>query len=611
MKIALINMPFARLSMPSIALTQLSAVVKERFGADVEVSIHYLNLNFAEYIGDVALYDHTHSSTAFVTGIGEWFFRQSAFPEAEDNTKAYYERYYYTQDDATQEAWRRLVEKRAGLDACLDRMIDRHGRLDADLVGFTALFSQTVASVAMARRIKTRNPDVLTVLGGAPCDAEMGMELAEHVPQLNAVFSGPALESFPRFVGHVLSGDREACDGINGVFTQSNRDRWPGSGNSPEIGILGAPSDINAMIPLDYDSFLDELERAFPDGSQHPALLFETSRGCWWAQKKACTFCGLDGLHMRHQNLTPENAIAHIEALYRYFPRCRIFMAVDTALPKGYTQDVLPQLTPPDEMNMFYELRPDVSGTDIQVLVDARVRAFQPGIESLSTASLKLMHKGVSAFQNIVFLKNCSPHPLRLDWNLLVFSPGEDEEVYEKALCDIPLLTHLAPPSGAYPIGFVRFSRYFEDPAAYDLDLSPKDFYGLTFPFDEQSVANLAYHFNDNNADVDYINSWLDRLNAAIAQWTQRWLGNDGRPPAQLCFASDETSWAVYDSRSGEPVETEITDPQKSVLEALNKPHTLERLQNKFGADARAMLDTFLAHGWIFEENNRYLSLVT
>jgi ribosomal peptide maturation radical SAM protein 1 len=611
MNIALINMPFARLSMPSIALTQLAAVVNERFGPKVKTSIHYLNLDFAEYISDLSLYDHTHSATAFITGIGEWFFRQSAFPEAEDNRDAYYARYYHTQDDAMRETWHRLEQKREGLDAFLDLLIDRHHLLDADLVGFTALFSQTTASIAMARRIKARNPDVVTVLGGPPCDAEMGMELAEHIPELDAVFSGPSLESFPRFIGHIHERNRRACDTINGVFTQTNRDRWPREGGAQKLGILGDPSDINAIVPLDYDSFLEDLDSAFPDGSRRPALLFETSRGCWWAQKNACTFCGLNGLHMQHQSMTPENAIAHIQSMYRYAPHCHIFMGVDTALPKGYTRDVLPNITPPAGMTLFYELRPDVTEAEVQILVDAGVRAFQPGIESLSTSSLKLMHKGISAFQNIVFLKNCSSHPLRIDWNLLVFSPGEDEETYEKALRDIPNLMHLAPPSGAYPVGFVRFSRYFENPTAYNLDLRPKDFYALTYPFDEKSVENLAYHFTDGNADTEHINAWLDRLNAAVEQWTQRWLGSDEQPPAQLCFASDDTSWAVYDTRTGDPLETEITETEKRILDALNRPHTLERLQDEFGDDIENTVAVFRSHGWLFEENGRYLSLVT
>lgn len=610
-RIALINMPFARLSMPSIALTQLSAVLKKRFASEVEVSIHYLNLDFVEYLADLSLYNHTHSASAFMTGIGEWFFRQSAFPEADDNSAAYYARYYHSQDEATRRIWDRFEKKRSGLDAFLDRLMDRHALLDADLVGFTALFSQTVASFAMARRIKLRNPNVVTVIGGPPCDAVMGMEIAEHVPSLDAVFSGPALDSFPQYVDHLIHGNRDACDGVNGVFTGTNRDCRRGTGDKSAIGILGDASDINALVPLDYDSFLDDLNSAFPDNEVQPALLFETSRGCWWAEKRPCSFCGLNGLQMQHQAMSPANAIAHIESLYRYVPRCRVFMAVDTSLPKGYTRDVLPNLSPPEEMKLFYELRSDVTRDEIRILVDAGVRAIQPGIESLSTSSLKLMHKGISAFQNVVFLKNCSAHPLRIDWNLLIFSPGEDEAVYEKALLDIPLLTHLAPPSGAYPVRFVRFSRYFEDPAAYNLDLRPEDFYELTYPFDEQSTANMAYHFTDCNQDAAHINSWLDRLNDSVEQWTRRWMGTDNKPQAQLRFLAHSGGLAVYDSRTGEEIETDISETERSILDALNHPLTVPELQTESGADSHATLALFRERGWLFEENGRFLSLVT
>lgn len=611
-RIALVNMPFARLSMPSLALTQLSAVLKRRFETDVEVSIHYLNLDFTAFLEDVALYNHMHSATAFMTGIGEWFFRQAAFPEVADNADAYYDRYYDMQDDASRAMWHRLDAKRTGISTFFDRLIDQYGLLDVDLVGFSAFFSQTVASIAMARRIKLRNSAVMAVIGGACCDASMGMELAKHVSHFDAVFSGPALKSFPAFVGHLLNGDRDACDSINGVLTQTNHECWPDRNEAGGIEICGDDADINQSVSLEYAPFLDAYEAAFPEGGgEPPALLFETSRGCWWAQKHACRFCGLDGLRMQHRVMTPENAIAHIESLYRYVLRCRIFMGVDTSLPKGYTRDVMPHLSPPPEMVLFYELRPDVTRDEVQILVDANVRAFQPGIESLSTASLKLMRKGISAFQNIMFLKHCSAHPLRLDWNLLVFSPGEEEAVCEKALQDIPHLTHLAPPSGAYPIGFVRFSDYFEHADAYGLDLKPKDFYGLTYPFGAQSVQHLAYHFDDVHRDTELINAWLGRLNAAIAQWTQRWLGGDGCPKAQLCFVSDDVGWAVYDSREQDAVWTEINATEKRLLDALDRPRSLGKLDAEWGANLATLLARFRARGWLFEEDDRMLSLVT
>lgn len=610
-RIALINMPFARLSMPSLAITQLTAVLKDRFKNQVDISIHYLNLDFAAYLEDPELYEHCLSGKALLTGIGDWFFRRSAFPDAEDNAEAYYARFYHEEDRETQSLKRRIEEKRAGLNDCLDHLIDLHGLGQADLVGFTTLFSQTAASLAMAGRIKARYPDILTVIGGAACEAEMGLEIAEHVPQIDAVFSGPALESFPEFVEQLLKGDPMPCGQIKGIFTRTHLAARLKRKDHSGIALLGKDQDINQLIPLDYHPFLDQLDTAFPDKKIPPVLLFETSRGCWWAEKSLCSFCGLNGLQMKHRALRPELARAHLEALYEYVPRCRIFMCVDTILPKRYTREVFPRLTPPPEMTLYYELKVDISKRELQVLVDAGVRAFQPGIESLSSETLKRMHKGTNAFRNLIFLKDCSEHSVHIDWNLLIFSPGEPESVYEKTLQDIPSLVHLAPPTGAYPISFARFSRYFKDPDSYGIELKPQDFYGFTYPFDAESVFNLAYHFVDQKADTDRIDYWLDSLGAAIENWSRRWLGSDDQPQARLCFAGDEIEWAVYDSRSGIEKETTISKFDKNMLLRLNSPQSLPQLCEEFGNEAESALNRFLQNQWMFSENGRFLSLIT
>ena len=46
-----INMPFADLELPSIALTQLKAIVDSSFANQTEGSIFYLNHDFAHYMG--------------------------------------------------------------------------------------------------------------------------------------------------------------------------------------------------------------------------------------------------------------------------------------------------------------------------------------------------------------------------------------------------------------------------------------------------------------------------------------------------------------------------------------------------------------------------------
>ena len=42
-----------------------------------------------------------------------------------------------------------------------------------------------------------------------------------------------------------------------------------------------------------------------------PALLAESSRGCWWGEKFHCTFCGLNGAGMKYRSKSPERVLTN------------------------------------------------------------------------------------------------------------------------------------------------------------------------------------------------------------------------------------------------------------------------------------------------------------
>jgi len=107
------------------------------------------------------------------------------------------------------------------------------------------------------------------------------------------------------------------------------------------------------------------------------------------------------------------------------------------------------------------------------------------------------------------------------------------------------------------------------------------------------------------------MDAWLNRLNAAIGKWTARWLAQDGEPQARLCFSTDDTSWAVYDSRSGQEIETDLSDTEKCMLDALDEPCAVAMLRKTFGIGAEDMLHRFQERGWLFEDRGRFISLVT
>jgi ribosomal peptide maturation radical SAM protein 1 len=612
-KISLLNMPFASLSMPSLALTQLTSVVKRRFGDQVRVRNLYLNHEFAHYLGLDLYSPMTSSLAANNSGLGDWFFRQAAFPDQSDNCREYFERYFPSPDAETEVRLKSVVSKRAPLDRFVQALVVKFGLHEEDLVGFTSMFAQNAASFAMARHIKEKNPKVVTVIGGANCEAPMGRELALHVDALDFAVSGPALVAFPQLVQHLMDGEPERCQEIRGVYSAENAEglkclMWAGQELSVEV-----------PVPLDYESFLRDLQRNFPSGLIKPNLTFETSRGCWWGERSHCTFCGLNGTTMAYRGMPSEMAIELFNELFeKYGDRCQNFDSVDNILPRQYLKEVFPRLDPPVGTSIFYEIKADLKEHEMETLVRAGVNRLQPGIESLSSSTLKLMGKGTTAFSNIGFLKYCVKYGIYPVWNLLIGFPGEEGSVYEKYLADIPHLKHLPPPDGAFPVRFDRYSPYFVKADEYHLDLKPYDFYSFIYPFPEESIDNMAYYFEDLNYSAEYIRNtaaWTDKLNAAVEDWQECFRRLDGsKPRAKLYLERKGNSWIVHDTRSGELVEHEVGALAARILECLSqKGHKIAHVAKYARTDpARAgeEVQRLRQQGLLFQESDRYISLV-
>jgi radical SAM superfamily enzyme YgiQ (UPF0313 family) len=92
-----------------------------------------------------------------------------------------------------------------------------------------------------------------------------------------------------------------------------------------KLGVLGEDLNVNIRVDLDYTSFLDSIDRHFPNGAVETTLLFETSRGCWWGEHSHCTFCGLNGSTMLYRSMAPENTLALFDSLLKFgvFGNCR------------------------------------------------------------------------------------------------------------------------------------------------------------------------------------------------------------------------------------------------------------------------------------------------
>jgi magnesium-protoporphyrin IX monomethyl ester (oxidative) cyclase len=606
-RIALVNMPFSAVEIPSIALTQLQSMVARRLDGRASLEIVYpshdmcLLLGLSDY---VATCDESSAS-----GLGDWLFQRAAFPGLPDNADEMRWR-YFPAHDRRRDVFERLAALRGQvLESFLDAVIAKYELDRVDMVGFTSMFGQNVACFALAHKLKERTPGLVATMGGANCESPMGEEIVRHVPALDYVFSGPALLSFPRRVECLLEGDREGTEHIPGVFTRANC--RPGA--APDVAILGEELPIDEDVPLDYEPFLDAFESAFGETSVErslpPALLFETSRGCWWGARAHCTFCGLNGSTMSYRAMQPERARALLQSLFAYAPRVRKLNCVDNIMPQDYPRAVFAGLDTPPGMSIFYEVKADLTAEDMEILSRAGVDSLQPGIEALATSTLKLMRKGMTSVGNVLFLRRCLLSDVHPGWNLLVGFPGEDEEVYRKYVDDLPRLTHLPPPITVFPVRFDRYSPYFTQAREYGLDLAPLDFYPMIYPFPPEALDRMAYYFADRNIAAPYflaVASWIALLRRQQAAWTAAWLA--GRPPV-LCFESPGST-RIRDSRSGREVIHDVGPTGRQALEALAEPAHHADLGKLASLDWESELARLRALGLLFEDGPRLISLV-
>lgn len=616
MQIKLINMPFASVHMPSLALLQLQSFLEKAYGDKVNVEVLDISLDFSRYLG-AGLYQNIFDGPACLAGVGEWLCRLIAFPRAKENHEQYFQEYLSEDDEATVQLRADILEKQKGLPEFFESLIDRYGLDSADLVGFTSLFAQNVPSIAMARCLKRRNPALITVMGGANCETPVGMEVVKIAEAVDFVFTGPSLKSFTEFVGLLLEGRRDALSEIKGVLNKEKVAAIEAAGTLSKCGseLNGEQTNMDTLIvDLDYETFLKNFHETFPNLEiGGPIIPFITSNGCWWGEKVMCTFCGLNSSTINYIHMSPQKALEQFEAVLKYADRSALLFCVDNILPTVYLKEVLPHIHPPETTKIFYEIKASVTREEMKVLSDARVKVLQPGIEALSTPLLKIMKKGTTAFGNINFLKYCLEYDIHPVWNFLVGFPGEDEAIYKKYLEDLPSFRHLPPPMNAFPIRYDRFSHYFNFPEKYDLDLVPHGYYKYVYPFSETSIRNIAYFFKDNNTEAPYMKTmsrWIEPLQAAVRAWMMQWFADPAAPKPRLFM---QTARRVYDSRSGEVVYHELDELGAEVLSQLEKPVSAKRLASlmeKKDEAVAAHLEDLHRKGLVFKEGDRYMSLV-
>ena len=169
-RVLLVNMPFSSLRWPALGISLLQAELK-REGIDCDLA--YFNFDLAEIIG-LEAYEWVNDSLGFVLG-GERLFAQTLFGSSLSSDLEYDTEVLLATDPEFSREDKQVFENvgkqlEAFLDGCLMKIDwSRYA-----LVGFTTTFQQTMASLALASRIKQHDPRITICLGGANCEGVMG-----------------------------------------------------------------------------------------------------------------------------------------------------------------------------------------------------------------------------------------------------------------------------------------------------------------------------------------------------------------------------------------------------------------------------------------------------
>lgn len=493
----------------------------------------------------------------------------------------------------------------------LDDCADEITAYEPTLVGFTCMFDQTIASVALAKRIKARSPESIIALGGYAVRSPTAETVITAFDWIDAVCVG---EGEPTIADLVRSsvGETPLCD----VPSLIIRDE----AGSPSLTRAAPLININSSPPPDYDDFYRDVAVLSARHSVEidiERLPLENSRGCWWGAKSHCIFCGIADADMAFRAKDPGLVVAALDSTSKRYG-VTAFRFSDYILPQPYYRTLLPKLAAREQRyTLTGEIKANVKPEWVALLRDAGFTEVQPGIESLSDRVLAEMHKGVTTIQNVHTLLLGKAAGVLIHYNLIYGFPGDDPDDYRRMIDQLPRLYHLDPPSTRLPVQITRYAPLQEAPEAFGLTKAVHDAsYELIFSdeFLRESRFDLdryCYYFERPFENAPQLKSLYRAIDTLVDQWKAIHRARD----VVLSAIDEDDGLAIVDSRGDVEIAYRLGVEDSLVLKALRLPQTRESLGVSVGGDLGTVevedaLRSLSERGLIFAEGKRIVGLV-
>ncbi len=415
------------------------------------------------------------------------------------------------------------------------------------LVGFSCLFDQTMASLALARRIKRIHPGITVAFGGYALQRPVGPELQNVFAEMDVVSYGDGEPVIvPLF---------EASTGVRPLGDVPNISYRDPDGKVVDLD-HPVKIDLDTSPTPNFDDFFiqrEELEEKHGVSFLIGEMPVESSRGCWYGQKAHCVFCGIDDETLRYRVKSSDITVSQLDQLHGRY-NVTSFRFSDYIMPMTYYQSFLPEMAARNApYTLHYETKANLKRSQIDLCAAAGIRYLQPGIESFSSPVLKLMAKGVSAAQNIFTLYTILNNGMYSFYNLIFGFPYESSSDYEDLVRILPYLFHLIPPQTTVPVLVTRYAPLATDPERFGAKQPLKAHwrYDVVFSSHFKRETNLAmesycYYFDSPYRNFDGDLSLLHKvLQHQVLRWRERF--ESGK--SQLTYRLVADSLLVEDTR--------------------------------------------------------------
>lgn len=607
--VILVSLPWTTLTEPSLGLGLLKAILGQH---GVPCRVMHLNLFILR---------HLHASTYFalsnVYALNDFLFSYVLAPEVT------HKQHQLLRHKVRELLDRGRVVRFGGEDSFVEKLLrlrsetipnflrnaaDEIASSDASLVGFTCMFDQTIASLALAKLIRERAPEKMLAVGGYAVRPPAADMLIRSSPWIDAICIGEGEQTIVELAQ--ASVRRIPLSSVSGIVYRSPEGESLRTAMPPMVDLARNP------MP-DFDDFFTDVRNLSEQDEVDIKAVYlplENSRGCWWGQKSHCTFCGIRDNDMAFRWRPAEAVLETMRGLNERYG-ISAFRFSDYILPHDYYKTLLPKLI---EMGapyrLFGEIKANLSEERFRLLQEAGFEEVQPGIESFATTVLTKMAKGVSAIQNVHTLVMGRRGGVEIRYNFLYGFPDDELGEYERMVGLVRRLVHLDSPVSYVPVQITRYAPLQERPQDFGIDIAiPDPTFDLVFSerYLQASGFDLGaycYYFQRPFEN----SSKLARVYAELQDIVEDWRLADKDQAYWLYAEKTDDGAVIHDRRGpGEELCYPIDDTLFTILSRCHQPTSKGSLLDLVPAtDLATAIDELDARGLVVIEGDRILSLL-